>query len=27
MTDIPHGLVTGKVLHKIEWTDQLFSLQ
>ena len=27
MTDIPHGLVTGKVLHKTEWTDQLFSLQ
>ncbi|MBT9242594.1 ferredoxin--NADP reductase [Vibrio splendidus] len=27
MTDIPHGLVTGKVLHKIQWTDQLFSLQ
>ncbi|MEZ9763867.1 ferredoxin--NADP reductase [Vibrio splendidus] len=27
MTDIPHGLVTGKVLHKTQWTDQLFSLQ
>lgn len=27
MTDIPHGLVTGKVTHKTEWTDQLFSLQ
>lgn len=27
MTDIPHGLVTGKVLNKTEWTDQLFSLQ
>ncbi|MCL4107496.1 UNVERIFIED_CONTAM: hypothetical protein GTU68_011491 [Idotea baltica] len=27
MTDIPHGLVTGKVVHKTEWTEQLFSLQ
>ncbi|MEZ9338603.1 ferredoxin--NADP reductase [Vibrio splendidus] len=27
MTDIPHGLVTGRVLHKTQWTDQLFSLQ
>ncbi|MCK6264058.1 ferredoxin--NADP reductase [Vibrio sp. ZSDE26] len=27
MTDIPHGLVTGKVLCKTQWTDQLFSLQ
>ena len=27
MTDIPHGLVTGKVLHKTQWTAQLFSLQ
>ncbi|MGF1721925.1 ferredoxin--NADP reductase [Vibrio kyushuensis] len=27
MTDIPHGLVTGKVVHKTQWTDQLFSLQ
>ena len=27
MTEIPHGLVTGKVVHKTEWTVQLFSLQ
>ncbi|MFA0147752.1 ferredoxin--NADP reductase [Vibrio lentus] len=27
MTDIPHGLVAGKVVHKTEWTEQLFSLQ
>lgn len=26
MTDIPHGLVLGKVMNRVEWNNQLFSL-